>query len=128
MSNGETPFSLAYGIEAVIPAEIGIPIRKTIQRSDEENEEALRMNLNLLEEWREIATIKEARRKQQVEKYYNQRVHYKQFKNNFRIHENTNASDGSLPPDEIISNNMGERKKHISSPVEGRKHKVSPLP
>nr|GEU92170.1 putative Gag-Pol precursor [Tanacetum cinerariifolium] len=63
MSNGETPFSLAYGTEAVIPAEIGIPIRRTIQRSDKENEEALRMNLNLLEEQRETATIKEARRK-----------------------------------------------------------------
>ncbi|GJY67130.1 hypothetical protein Tco_0469368 [Tanacetum coccineum] len=47
---------------------------------DEENEKALRLNLNLLEERREIAAIKEARRKQQVEKYYNQRVHHKQFK------------------------------------------------
>ncbi|GKA81459.1 reverse transcriptase domain-containing protein [Tanacetum coccineum] len=63
MSNEETPFSLAYGTEAVIPAEIGIPTRRTIQRSDEENKEALRMNLNLLKERREIATIKEARRK-----------------------------------------------------------------
>ncbi|GJW37530.1 hypothetical protein Tco_0060450 [Tanacetum coccineum] len=80
MSNGETPFSLAYGTEAVIPVEIGIPTRRTIQGSDKENEEALRMNLNLLEERREIAAIREARRKQQVEKYYNQRVHHKQFK------------------------------------------------
>ncbi|GKB97629.1 hypothetical protein Tco_0983766, partial [Tanacetum coccineum] len=79
-SNGETPFSLAYGTEAVIPAKIGIPTRRTIQRSDEENKEALRMNLNLLKERREIATIREARRKRQVEKYYNQRAHHKQFK------------------------------------------------
>ncbi|GJR03619.1 reverse transcriptase domain-containing protein [Tanacetum coccineum] len=48
-TNGVTPFSLAYGTEAVIPAEIGIPTRRTIQGSDEENEEALRLNLNLLE-------------------------------------------------------------------------------
>ncbi|GKE35371.1 reverse transcriptase domain-containing protein, partial [Tanacetum coccineum] len=48
-TNGVTPFSLAYGTEAVIPAEISIPIRRTIQGSDEENEEALRLNLNLLE-------------------------------------------------------------------------------
>ncbi|GJW68755.1 reverse transcriptase domain-containing protein [Tanacetum coccineum] len=60
-SNGETPFSLTHGTEAVIPAEIGIPTRRTIQGSDKENEEALRMNLNLLEERREIATIREAR-------------------------------------------------------------------
>ncbi|GJY90376.1 putative gag-pol precursor [Tanacetum coccineum] len=63
MSNEETLFSLAYGTEAVIPTEIGIPTRRTIQRSDKENKEALRMNLNLLEERREIATIREARRK-----------------------------------------------------------------
>ncbi|GJY15657.1 reverse transcriptase domain-containing protein [Tanacetum coccineum] len=79
-SNGETPFSLAYGTEAVIPAEIGIPTRRVIQESDERNKETLRLNLNLLEEQREIATIRETRRKQQVEKYYNQRVHHKQFK------------------------------------------------
>ncbi|GKE20208.1 reverse transcriptase domain-containing protein, partial [Tanacetum coccineum] len=35
MSNEETPFSLAYGIEEVIPIEISIPTRRTIQRSDE---------------------------------------------------------------------------------------------
>ncbi|GKB50013.1 reverse transcriptase domain-containing protein, partial [Tanacetum coccineum] len=79
-SNRETPFSLAYGTEAVIPAEIGIPIKRMIQGYDEENEEALRLNLNLLKERREIATIREARRKQQVKKYYNQRVCHKQFK------------------------------------------------
>ncbi|GJY61841.1 reverse transcriptase domain-containing protein [Tanacetum coccineum] len=79
-SNGETPFSLAYGTESVIPKKIGIPTRRTIQGSDEENEEALRLSLNLLEERREIETIREAKRKQQVEKYYNQRVCHKQFK------------------------------------------------
>ena len=30
MSNGETPFSLTYGSEAVIPAEIGIPTHRTM--------------------------------------------------------------------------------------------------
>ncbi|GKE31023.1 reverse transcriptase domain-containing protein [Tanacetum coccineum] len=56
-SNEETPFSLAYGTEEVIPAKIGIPTRRVIQESDERNEEALRLNLNLLEERRKIATI-----------------------------------------------------------------------
>ncbi|GJU93577.1 reverse transcriptase domain-containing protein [Tanacetum coccineum] len=79
-TNGETPFSQAYGTEAVIPAKIGIPTRRTIQGSDKENEEALGLNLNLLEERRDIVAIREARRKLQVEKYYNHRVHHKQFK------------------------------------------------
>ncbi|GKA31230.1 reverse transcriptase domain-containing protein [Tanacetum coccineum] len=76
-SNGETPYSLAYGTEVVIHAEIGIHTRRIIQRLEEENEEALWLNLNLLEEQREIMAIREAKRKQQVEKYYNQRVHHK---------------------------------------------------
>nr|GEY39307.1 reverse transcriptase domain-containing protein [Tanacetum cinerariifolium]GEY41303.1 reverse transcriptase domain-containing protein [Tanacetum cinerariifolium] len=80
ISNRETPFSIAYGAEAVIPTKIGIPTRRTIQRPNEENKEALRLNLNLLEEQRGIAAIREARQKQQVEKYYNQRVRHKQFK------------------------------------------------
>ncbi|GKC75576.1 reverse transcriptase domain-containing protein, partial [Tanacetum coccineum] len=71
--NGATPFSLAYGTEAVIPAEIGIPTRQTLHDLDEENDKALRLNLNLLEEGWKITTIKEARRKQLIEKYYNQR-------------------------------------------------------
>ncbi|GJX71064.1 hypothetical protein Tco_0308235 [Tanacetum coccineum] len=59
---------------------IGIPTRRVIQEFDKRNKEALGLNLNLLEEQREITAIREARRKQQVEKYYDQRVHHKQFK------------------------------------------------
>nr|GEU56253.1 hypothetical protein [Tanacetum cinerariifolium] len=54
ISNRETPFTLAYGTEVVIHAEIGILTRRKIQRSDKENEEALKMNLNLLKERRDI--------------------------------------------------------------------------
>ncbi|GJT98259.1 reverse transcriptase domain-containing protein [Tanacetum coccineum] len=49
-SNREIPFSLAYSTKAVIHAEIGIPTRRIIQGLDEENEEALQLNLNLLQE------------------------------------------------------------------------------
>ncbi|GKC87368.1 reverse transcriptase domain-containing protein [Tanacetum coccineum] len=59
-SNGETSFSLAYGTEAVIPAEIGMPTRRTAQRVNEENDVELRLNLNLLEERIEIGMIREA--------------------------------------------------------------------
>ncbi|XP_022041730.2 uncharacterized protein LOC110944376 [Helianthus annuus] len=58
--NGETPFSLTYGTEAVIPAEIGSPTAKMKLR-EAENEEDLRMNLNLLEERREVAAVREAK-------------------------------------------------------------------
>ncbi|GJW36855.1 reverse transcriptase domain-containing protein [Tanacetum coccineum] len=71
--------SLVYGTEAVIPVKVGMPTRRITQGLDESNEEELRLNLNLLEERRKIAMIREARQKCQVEKYYNQRVCHKQF-------------------------------------------------
>ncbi|GKB75209.1 reverse transcriptase domain-containing protein [Tanacetum coccineum] len=47
-SNGDTPFSLTYGTEAVIPAEIGMPTLRTNKKAEinlEENKEALEINL-----------------------------------------------------------------------------------
>ncbi|GJZ95895.1 reverse transcriptase domain-containing protein [Tanacetum coccineum] len=49
-SNGDTPFSLTYGTEAVIPAEIGMPTFRTAEVDVAENDEALEINLELLEE------------------------------------------------------------------------------
>ncbi|KAK1406979.1 hypothetical protein QVD17_38589 [Tagetes erecta] len=71
-SHGETPFSLVYGTEAMIPVEIGSKTPRTIPAEDAETD--LRTNLNLLEERREIAAIREASYKKIMEKYYNTRV------------------------------------------------------
>ncbi|GJZ00141.1 reverse transcriptase domain-containing protein [Tanacetum coccineum] len=60
-SNGETPFSLTYGSEAVISAEIGMPSYRTLMIREEFNEEEKRLNLDLLQEQREAAAIREAR-------------------------------------------------------------------
>nr|GEY37322.1 hypothetical protein [Tanacetum cinerariifolium] len=61
-SNGETPFSLTYGIEAVIFVEIGMPTHRTSNVNEKTNDQKLCLNLDLLEERREIAAIKEARK------------------------------------------------------------------
>ncbi|GJW94907.1 reverse transcriptase domain-containing protein [Tanacetum coccineum] len=60
-SNGETPFSLTYGSEAVIPAEIGIPSYRTLMIREEYNEEEQRLNLDLLQERREATAVREAK-------------------------------------------------------------------
>ncbi|GJW72585.1 reverse transcriptase domain-containing protein [Tanacetum coccineum] len=49
-SNGETSFSLTYGTEAVIPAEIGMPTLRTAEIDLIKNDEALEINLDLIEE------------------------------------------------------------------------------
>ncbi|GJX30050.1 hypothetical protein Tco_0238129, partial [Tanacetum coccineum] len=61
-SNGEIPFSLTYGTETVIPAEIGMPTHKTSNVNEKTNYQELRLNLDLLDERREIAATREARR------------------------------------------------------------------
>ena len=46
----ETPFALAFGTEAVAPVEIGLKSPRIELASVEHNEEALRLNLDLLDE------------------------------------------------------------------------------
>ena len=49
---GETPFKLAYESEAVIPAEVHMTSHRGRKYQAEENEEQLRLNLDLMDEVR----------------------------------------------------------------------------
>ncbi|GJV83748.1 reverse transcriptase domain-containing protein [Tanacetum coccineum] len=91
-SNGETPFSLTYGTEAVIPAEIGMPTLRTAEVDQASNNEALGINLDLIEERREQAAIQEAKSKKKMEKYYNSRVRGTSFKPGEMVYRNNEAS------------------------------------
>ncbi|GJV43679.1 reverse transcriptase domain-containing protein [Tanacetum coccineum] len=91
-SNGDTPFSLTYGTEAVIPAEIGMPTFRTAEVDVTKNDEALEINLELLEEKREQAAIREAKSKRQMEKYYNTKVRNTSFKPGDLVYRNNEAS------------------------------------
>ncbi|GJU94371.1 reverse transcriptase domain-containing protein [Tanacetum coccineum] len=63
-SNGDTPFSLMYKTKAVIPAKISMPAMRTMEVYMVQNDEALKINIDLLEERREQAVIREARARQ----------------------------------------------------------------
>ncbi|GJT14740.1 reverse transcriptase domain-containing protein [Tanacetum coccineum] len=91
-SNGETPFSLTYGTEAVIPAEIGMPTLRTMEVDPTKNDEALEINLDLIEEKREQAAIQEAKSKTKMEKYYNSRVRGTSFKPGDMVYRSNDAS------------------------------------
>ncbi|GJY79880.1 reverse transcriptase domain-containing protein, partial [Tanacetum coccineum] len=101
-SNGETPFSLTYGTEAVIPAEIGMPTLRTTEIDQAKNNEALGINLDLIEERREQAAIQEAKSKKKMEKYYNSRVRGTSFKPGDMVYRSNEAShakdEGKLGP------------------------------
>ena len=56
-STGETPFSMTYGAEAIIPLEIGFPTLKMSPFTPSNNDELLGKCLNLIEERRENAMV-----------------------------------------------------------------------
>ena len=47
---GETPFRLAYGVDAVIPVEVGLTSYWVENYSEDKNEEAVRLQLDLVDE------------------------------------------------------------------------------
>jgi hypothetical protein len=79
-STGETPFLLIYGTEAMIPAEIGCPIARVLYFSPQNNEQGLRVNLDLLEESRLAAAMKNQAYRHKATQYHNARVKNMTFK------------------------------------------------
>ncbi|XP_076955530.1 uncharacterized protein LOC143630377 [Bidens hawaiensis] len=97
-SNSETLFSLTYGTEAMIPSEIGVSSARMLMNDD--NDKELRMNLNLLEERRELALIREHNYKYQLQKYYDSRVQKCTFDAGDFVFRNNEAS-GQEPPGKL---------------------------
>ena len=77
---GETPFKLAYGSEAVIPEEIHMTSHRVRKYQAEENEEQLRLNLNLMDEVRMDAEQRTARYKNLMSRQYDAMVKPRRFK------------------------------------------------
>ena len=76
----ETPFTLAFGTEAVAPVEVGLKSPRIELASVEHNDEALRLNSDLLDEKREqvLKRMKDYQRK--TVRYYNQKVEPRSYK------------------------------------------------
>nr|GEY56445.1 reverse transcriptase domain-containing protein [Tanacetum cinerariifolium] len=91
-SHGDTPFSLTYETKAVIPAEIGMPTYRTAAVDVVNNDEELRLNLDLLEERQEHTAVCEARAKSKMMKYYNARVRSVAFKPGDFVYRSNDAS------------------------------------
>ena len=76
---GETPFRLAYGIDAVIPAEVGLTSYHVKNYSEDKNEEALRLQLDLVDKVRATAEQRLAQYQNLMAKHYNSNVRHKDF-------------------------------------------------
>jgi transposase InsO family protein len=73
-STGETPFSLTYGVEAVIPLEIGLPTIRTEYYDPVTNETSLATDLDLAEEKRDSALIHLAAYQNGLRRIYEKRI------------------------------------------------------
>nr|GEW30041.1 hypothetical protein [Tanacetum cinerariifolium] len=76
----------------LIPAEIDMPTLRTAEVDMMQNNEALGINLDLLEERREQAAIREAKSKAKMKKYYNSNVCSTSFKPGDLVYRSNDAS------------------------------------
>nr|GFA19370.1 reverse transcriptase domain-containing protein [Tanacetum cinerariifolium] len=102
VSTGDTPFSLIYGTEAVIPVEIGIPTIRITEVNVATNDDERRIDLDLLEERHERAAICEAKAKSKMKGYYDAKVRGVSFRTGdfvYRANGTSHAVDaGKLGP------------------------------
>ena len=77
---GDTPFRLTYGNEAVILAEIGLISYKVDNHNKARNDEAIRLQLDLIDEVKAIAEQRLTRYQDRMAKHYNSRVQHRDFK------------------------------------------------
>ena len=76
---GETPFKLAYGSEAVIPAEVHMANHRVMVYQEKDNTEQLRLNLDLVDEVRMDAEHRTAKYKNLMARRYDAMVKPRRF-------------------------------------------------
>lgn len=78
-STVETPFSMTYSIEAVIPLEVIFSMIRTSQFNIDENARLLSTGLDLVEERKEVATVQMAHYQQKLKQGYNRGIKTRVF-------------------------------------------------
>ena len=78
-STGETPFSLTYDSEAVIPTEVSLCSARVARFDPVQNADLMMEHLDWLEECREAATVRLAEYQQKLAQRYNRNVKGREF-------------------------------------------------
>ncbi|XP_017419350.1 uncharacterized protein LOC108329586 [Vigna angularis] len=79
-STGDTPFNLTYGTNAMLPVEVGEPSLRRHITDMTLNDKQIRVNLDILPERREVATIRAEAQKRMLSRRYNTKVKPRAFK------------------------------------------------
>ena len=78
-STRETPFQLVYKSEAVILTEVGLTSYRVGNYDENRNDEAMRLQLNMVDEVRAAAEQRLAQYQNLMAKHYNSRVKHRDF-------------------------------------------------
>ncbi|KAK8948773.1 hypothetical protein KSP39_PZI005430 [Platanthera zijinensis] len=84
-ATGETPFKLSHGCEAVLPVEFEVRSPRVTAAAEGneawrlENEEGLRLSLDMVEELRDVAAIRQEEIKRRMARYFDKHIRVKQF-------------------------------------------------
>ena len=70
---------MTYGSEAVVPVKIGLTTLQASTYDDQQNEEQLRLNLDLIDEVREMAEARMKRYQEKMARHYNSKVKPRQL-------------------------------------------------
>ena len=76
---GETPLRLAYGADTIIPTEVGPTSYRVENYTKDKNEEAMHLQLDLVDEARATAKQRLARYQNLMSKHYNSKVRHRDF-------------------------------------------------
>ena len=78
-AHGRNAFRLTYKSEAVIPAEVGLTSFRVESYDENKNEEAMRLQLDLVDEVQMTAEQRIARYQNLMAKHYNSNVRHRDF-------------------------------------------------
>ncbi|GAV58250.1 hypothetical protein CFOL_v3_01784, partial [Cephalotus follicularis] len=96
--------------ETMIPVEIGVDSPRVVHYNQAENEEDLRVGLDIVEELKDKATIKVVAYQQRVSRYYNKRVNPKPLRVGDLVLRNAAISDPTSTRGKLAPNWEGPYK------------------
>ena len=97
-ATGETPYSLVYGYVAIIPTEMHVRTTASGSTSQEEKNELMALSLDLLDERREAARLRNLSYHQDVARTYNKKVRTRTFQQGDWVLRQEEKTTGKLTP------------------------------
>ena len=112
---GETPFQLAYRSKVIIPAKIGLTSFRVENHDENRNDEAMRLQLNLVDEVRATTEQRLARYQDLMAKHYNFKVRHKDFQvGDLILRKVMSATRDPFHGKDLIESLRGRRKTPIT--------------